>query len=106
MAWFAYVLQSPRGRTYVGTSTDVARRLRQHNGELTGGARSTRAGRPWSLARVVGPYDGRGDALRAEVALRRLRGPRRLSAEVVIRRAPVDDAVIAVIAGNASGDPG
>jgi len=85
VAWFVYVLVSrspllrkPLGRTYVGTTTDVDRRLRQHNGELAGGARSTRAGRPWVVGRVLGPFAGRGAALRIELDLRRLRGPRRL----------------------------
>ena len=90
MAWYAYVLVSPRGRTYVGTTTDVPRRLRQHNGELSGGARSTRAHRPWAIGRVLGPFGGRGDALRVELALRRVRGARRLTIvgveEVVMSR--------------------
>lgn len=94
--WYAYVLVSERGRTYVGTTTDVARRLRQHNGELAGGARTTRAGRPWIIGRILGPFSGRGAALRVELALRRVRGVRRLSIELL---APV------VAAGDA-GDPG
>lgn len=42
------------GRTYAGYTTDPARRLRQHNRELSGGARSTasRAGL-WSFLFVV-----------------------------------------------------
>jgi len=77
--WWVYVLHSAdRRRTYVGSTRDVARRLQQHNGELPGGARTTRAGRPWCVALVHGPYDSRGTALRAELALKRLPGPRRL----------------------------
>jgi predicted GIY-YIG superfamily endonuclease len=81
--WFVYVLVSTDGgRTYVGISTDVERRLQQHNGELPGGARSTRAGRPWSLGRTLGPYDDRGFALKMELALKKRSGGRRLSVEV------------------------
>lgn len=83
--WYAYVLVSlepasepgqPRrvGRTYVGIAVDVARRARQHNGELPGGARSTRAGRPWRVALVEGPYPDRGSAQAAEHALKKRRG--------------------------------
>lgn len=80
LPWFVYVLASTRlSRTYVGITTDPARRLAQHNGELSGGARSTRAGRPWRLAAEYGPYDGRGAALRAERAVKRLSGRRRFS---------------------------
>ena len=80
MAWFTYVLLSARtGRTYVGATTDVARRARQHNGELAGGARATRAHRPWQVARVWGPFSGRGEAQRVERAIKRSRGRRRLT---------------------------
>jgi len=84
VAWFAYVLVSQQSRrTYVGATTDVSRRARQHNGELRGGARATRAHRPWQVARVFGPFAGRGDAVRAELAIKKVRGLRRL--EVVLR---------------------
>lgn len=77
--WYVYVLVSvARQRTYVGISTDPERRLRQHNGERPGGARSTRAGRPWERARLHGPFETRGEALRIERALKRRRGEARL----------------------------
>jgi putative endonuclease len=100
--WYAYVLVSARGRTYVGTTTDVARRLRQHNGELVGGARSTRAGRPWMIGRVLGPFDGRGPALRVELALRRVRGVRRLS----IGDPGAALGIVAVLTAGDADDPG
>jgi predicted GIY-YIG superfamily endonuclease len=65
-------------RTYVGVATNAVRRLRQHNGELVGGARATRAGRPWRLGVVYGPYASRADAQRAEAELKRLTGAARL----------------------------
>jgi len=77
--WFVYVLASTRlPRTYVGITTDPMRRLAQHNGELPGGARATRAGRPWRVAAEYGPYDGRGEALRVEHTLKKLSGRKRL----------------------------
>jgi predicted GIY-YIG superfamily endonuclease len=77
--WYVYVLVSVGGqRTYVGISTDPARRLEQHNGERPGGARSTRAGRPWQPGRVHGPFETRGEALRIERALKQRRGSARL----------------------------
>ncbi len=84
--WFVYVLLSRAGRTYVGVTTDVGRRLRQHNGDLRGGARATRAGRPWRMARVVGPLTTRGRAQAAEYVIKRLRGRRRLTARIQVAR--------------------
>lgn len=40
--WHVYLLICADASLYCGISCDVARRLRQHNGELAGGARYTR----------------------------------------------------------------
>jgi predicted GIY-YIG superfamily endonuclease len=77
--WIVYVLvAADGGRTYVGMTTDLERRLAQHNGELPGGAKATRAGRPWSVGASFGPFDDRGLALRVERRLKRRSGTRRL----------------------------
>ena len=78
-SWWVYVLTSVRSRrTYVGCTLDVNRRLSQHNGNLPGGAKSTRAGRPWMVERVYGPYPDRSTAQRAEATVKRLKGTARL----------------------------
>ncbi|MFT6714444.1 MAG: putative endonuclease [Planctomycetota bacterium] len=77
--WFVYVLKSTTlSRTYVGVAVDPERRLRQHNGELVAGARSTRAGRPWEIAVRYGPFLDQGEAQEIEAAVKRLRGAARL----------------------------
>ena len=79
MGWVVYVLRSRvRARTYVGIALDHRQRLLQHNGVLPGGAKSTRAGRPWRVARVHGPFPTRGAAQSVEAAVKRLRGMARL----------------------------
>jgi structure-specific endonuclease subunit SLX1 len=41
-SWCVYVIEhEPTGATYVGVSPDPVRRLRQHNGEIVGGAKYT-----------------------------------------------------------------
>jgi structure-specific endonuclease subunit SLX1 len=44
MSFACYCLASETGRTYVGFSVNLDRRLRQHNGELVGGAKATKGG--------------------------------------------------------------
>ena len=67
--WWLYVLVNANGRTYVGATLDVNRRITQHNGIRHGGAKATRAGRPWTIGAIYGPYNKR-DAHRAEYALK------------------------------------
>ena len=65
--WWVYTLASTtRKTTYTGATTDVQRRLRQHNGELKGGAKATRMGRPWVLLETLGPFPNQSEAQRAE----------------------------------------
>ncbi len=41
MSSYCYLLYTDAGQTYIGATVDVNRRLRQHNKEITGGARAT-----------------------------------------------------------------
>ena len=64
--WFCYMLASTDGRkTYVGATVDPDRRLRQHNGEICGGARATK-GRCWNRRFLVGGFEDERAALRFE----------------------------------------
>jgi putative endonuclease len=70
-AWFVYVLRCADGSFYTGITTDVARRVEEHNAHDKLGARYTRSRRPVTLAyseEVV----SRGEAARREAAIRRL----------------------------------
>ena len=68
-----YLLRNEGQRTYVGyTSKCWKRRLRQHNGELVGGARQTSTGRPWNVECVVTGFDTKTQALQFEFAWRRI----------------------------------
>lgn len=77
--WTVYVLVSNNGRrTYVGITNDLDRRLEQHNGAQPGGAKSTRAGRPWTVGITHGPFETRGEAQALEYRLKRRAGRARL----------------------------
>ena len=79
MNWSVYVLLSSDGkRTYVGVSTDVVRRLEQHNGLQPGGAKGTRAGQPWTVASTFGPFEDRSAAQKVEAQVKRLKGRKRM----------------------------
>lgn len=68
-----YLLQNERGRTYVGATTQpVERRVRQHNGELSGGANQTTGGRPWSVECTIHGFRSYQECLQFEYAWRRV----------------------------------
>ncbi|MCD7454830.1 hypothetical protein HAX54_026201 [Datura stramonium] len=62
--WCVYLILStnPPIKTYVGVTTNFSRRLKQHNGELKGGAKASRSGRPWICACLIRGFKGRSEA--------------------------------------------
>jgi len=67
MGHYCYVLRSlVNGKLYIGYTVDVARRLRQHNRELVGGAKRTLKWAPWEIVIVIGPFDDNHEALSFE----------------------------------------
>ena len=70
-AFYAYVLQCADGTYYTGAASDPLRRLRQHSGELHGGAKYTRTRRPCVLLHVE-EYATRSDAMRREAHIKQL----------------------------------
>jgi predicted GIY-YIG superfamily endonuclease len=60
-------------RYYIGYTIDFSRRLKQHNGIITGGAKRTQKGRPWyPICQIKGFYDSHS-ALRFEFRLQHAR---------------------------------
>ena len=47
--WFVYLIRTASGLLYTGISTDPARRLRQHQGDIVGGAKALRGKGPLQL---------------------------------------------------------
>jgi predicted GIY-YIG superfamily endonuclease len=62
--WYVYLLSDGR-KTYVGMTNNLDRRLRQHNGELAGGARATRGG-SWERVCHVSGFQTQVAALQFE----------------------------------------
>ena len=71
-AFYCYCLLRADGRqTYIGATVDPERRLKQHQGELAGGARAT-AGKEWQRVCVVSGFPSWKDALKFEWRWKRL----------------------------------
>jgi putative endonuclease len=67
--WFVYVLICADGTLYTGISTDVARRVEEHNAGAPLGARYTRARRPVALV-YQESVASRGEAQRRELEIK------------------------------------
>lgn len=70
--WVVYMLRCADGTLYTGITTDVERRLAEHNGDGRLGARYTRSRRPVALA-YMEPADSRAAAARRESAIKQLK---------------------------------
>ena len=84
--WWVYMLQSFKlgthpldGVIYIGITTDVSRRVQQHNDGK--GAKFTR-GRNWRLI-ASHPYNSKSEALKVELNLKRLSKAKKLDAASV-----------------------
>lgn len=69
--YHCYLIESDNSAynaTYVGVTNSLERRIRQHNGEITGGAKYTARRRPWKYVLCVGPFHEYRHALQFEWA--------------------------------------
>ena len=76
MSWFLYVVQCSDGTLYTGITTDIERRIREHN-ESKRGAKYTSRRRPVKLVYSVA-YKDRSEAQREEYKFKRLKRTKKL----------------------------
>ena len=69
--WYLYVVRCSDESLYAGITTDLERRVQEHN-ESPKGARYTRARRPVELV-ISWPYKNRSQASQAEYAFKKMR---------------------------------
>jgi putative endonuclease len=71
MTWYVYMLRCADGTLYTGVTTDLDRRVAEHNGEGRGdkGAKYTKARRPVQLV-YQEESENRSEAQKREAALR------------------------------------
>ena len=93
--WSVYLLyNSGTGRTYIGATTDPARRLRQHRGELKGGAKATgKCWEDWRMVCFLSGFQDKSTAYRWEkiLKMRRTGLPGRLGGfgDIISRACPI-----------------
>ena len=77
MVFLCYLLQNVNNsRTYIGVTDNMYRRLRQHNGEISGGAKATHGG-SWIVVLCITGFPNRNGALSLETLWKRMYRNRR-----------------------------
>lgn len=65
---FCYILKNLQDKTYNGYSVNLSRRIRQHNQEISGGAKFTKmyGNKDWEMYVVIGGFPNKNNALQCE----------------------------------------
>jgi len=71
MVFYIYIVECFDGSYYCGITNDLTKRLRQHNGEITGGAVYTSNKRPVKLVHTE-TYKTHLEAARREVKIKQM----------------------------------
>lgn len=79
MKWHVYLLECSDKTLYCGVTTDIDRRLAEHNGQSPGGARYTSSRRPVRLL-AAAPCRDRASACAQEARIKRLPRAKKLTA--------------------------
>ena len=69
--WYVYLLRCADNTLYCGITTDLQKRLRQHNGELIGGAKYTKVRQPCELV-YSEQVENRSEASKREYEIKKL----------------------------------
>lgn len=68
--YYCYIIRSTNpnfsNSTYNGSTNNLVRRLRQHNGELVGGAKATKGKGPWEYIVIWEGFESKIEALSCE----------------------------------------
>lgn len=71
MEYYVYILECSDGSFYTGIANNLEKRLKEHNGELKGGAVYTRSKRPVKLVHFE-EYETRKEALKREREIKKM----------------------------------
>ena len=76
MTYSLYILKCADGTYYTGITTDVTRRVGEHNGQSGKGAKYTSSRRPVTLV-YEDSFPSRSDALKEELRVKKLTRPQK-----------------------------
>lgn len=68
--WIVYLIRCADNSLYCGITSNFNRRLRQHNGEISGGAKYTQGRNPCTLA-YIEMVDSKSTALKREIQIKK-----------------------------------
>jgi putative endonuclease len=92
MSYYVYMIEGTDSSLYTGITVNIRKRLDQHNGLQSGGARYTRKNRPYFLAHIE-KYPTRSDALKREYAIKQLTHKEKMA---IIRKTKKEDILAAI----------
>ena len=69
--WLIYILECGDGSFYCGITNNIERRLKQHKGEIKGGAKYTRSHWPCKLV-YIEKSSSRSEALQREAIIKKM----------------------------------
>ncbi len=69
--YYTYIIECSDKTLYIGKTTNIEKRLRQHNGEIKGGAKYTRSRRPVKMI-LTEEHSSLSAALKREIELKKL----------------------------------
>ena len=70
--YICYLLKSEIcNRTYIGITNNIKKRIRQHNGEICGGAKYTKSNRPWKVVLTVSGFTSKNQVLSFEYRVKK-----------------------------------
>jgi len=70
VSYYVYIVKCADGTFYTGVASNLEKRIREHNGELIGGAKYTRSRRPVKLI-YKEEYDTHLEAARREIEIKK-----------------------------------
>jgi len=76
--WYLYIIENKTGQLYTGITNNPKRRIRQHRGELVGGAKALRGKGPLSY-KAIFQVDDKSTAARLEYEVKQLPKTKKLA---------------------------